>query len=169
MGIGIGTVGAVALLAAVALLLLLVRRRRKKQAAATTTTTQNNANYAAVATTEGGAAPPSYPGNGGGMQLAPNMSDKSPAGPQFWGPGNVGNNTSTMYQTGFKHELPADQSSGGVVSAAAVSPNLSTVSPDHRSSEATGFFVSPQSTGTGTGHHGTDSHGHNGHISELSG
>lgn len=91
-------------------------------------------------------------------------NDKTPA----WGPGNIGNNT-TMYQTGFKYELPADTNSG--VAAAAVSPNLSTVSPDHNAGSpgSTGFYVSPQSTGTGTGYYGEGNTGHSVHISELHG
>lgn len=75
-----------------------------------------------------------------------------------------------MYQSGFKYELPADSSGGVPPAAASVSPNLSTVSPDpSNTGGSTGFYVSPQSTGTGMGYHDGAENGHNGHISELHG
>lgn len=176
VGIGIGTIGVVALIAAVGLLALIVaRRQRTRQATTATTTTTttghpNNNDCSAVATPGAGAPLPPYPGDGGmGIQQTTNYNNngKTPA----WSPGNIGNNT-TMYQTGFKYELPADASSG-VVAASAVSPSLSTVSPDHHnagSPGSTGCYVLPQSTGnTGTGYYGEGNTGHSGHISELHG
>lgn len=104
---------------------------------------------------------------------------------QFWGPGNVTSDTS--YQTGFKHELPAETSTTAAgpdrtanphhsmvssTNLSTVSPILSTTSLDYRAGSmgqgtTNGFYVSPQSTGTG--YHAAESNGHDGHVSELQG
>lgn len=93
------------------------------------------------------------------------------------------NNNHNGSQMGFKFELPAESQwqpgpSPHPSSATTASPHFSTVSPDHASvshastmvpgKNGSGYYVSPQSTGT-PGYQGHSGHGESGPVSELQG
>lgn len=151
--IGIGVGSAVLGLLTLAVALLLVRRRRKK--------TQQAHNPQQPAFVE---VPPYAVGGGHDAQK------QQP----FTGQSAVLNNPDMSYAgVHFKHELPADGHS-----QTAVSPGLSTVSPDQMSvSNAStlmpghaghGGYVSPQSTGTNN-YAAYNGQGQSGTVSELQG
>lgn len=113
------------------------------------------------------------------------VNNKSTAGPQSWGSGNAGDDM-TAYQAGYKYELPADghrdsvatvavpgalgspRSMSSTVTTAAVSPSPGNVSPDHTAG-GMGFYMSPQTTLTGTEYQTEGNNGHVGRFTELHG